>query len=90
MPPNMPTPPKKPANLGRWSKTLAFWIIVILIPVAFLQLTNSGRTEAVKLTYTQYRAQLDRGNITQVTYQGDRTLIAQFFYLLLIRYEGWF
>jgi cell division protease FtsH len=38
--PMPPTPPKKPFNLGRFSKTLSFWILVILIPVAFIQFSG--------------------------------------------------
>ncbi len=77
MPPSMPTPPKKPANWSRVSKTLAFWVIVILIPVAFLQLTNGGRSDAAEITYTEYRKEVDRGNVTAVTFQGDRYVVGQ-------------
>ena len=35
-----PTPQKKGTNWGRWSKTLSFWILVILIPVAFIQFSS--------------------------------------------------
>ena len=45
--PMPPTPPKKPFNLGRFSKTLSFWILVILIPVAFIQF-SSNRSEAAR------------------------------------------
>ncbi|MGZ8411971.1 MAG: ATP-dependent metallopeptidase FtsH/Yme1/Tma family protein, partial [Gemmatirosa sp.] len=74
----MPNPPKKPANWSRVSKTLAFWVIVILIPVAFLQLTNGGRSDAVEIDYTVYRQQVERGNVTAVTFQGDRFLVGEF------------
>ena len=78
MPPTMPNPPKKPANWSRVSKTLAFWVIVILIPVAFLQLTNGSRSDAAEIDYTTYRQQLERGNVTAVTFQGDRYLVGEF------------
>src|SRR5918993_4081857 len=78
MPPTMPNPPKKPANLGRWSKTLAFWVIVLLIPVAFLQFTSGNREQAPKITYTRYRAELERGNIKKATIQGGRVIVGEF------------
>src|SRR5688572_18070581 len=78
MPPSMPNPPKKPANLGRWSKTLAFWVIVLLIPVAFLQFTSGNREQAPKITYTRYRAELERGNIKKATIQGGRVIVGEF------------
>jgi cell division protease FtsH len=74
----MPNPPKKPANWSRVSKTLAFWVIVILIPVAFLQLTNGGRSDAAEIDYTAYRQQVERGNVANVTFQGERYLIGEF------------
>ena len=78
MPPTMPNPPKKPANWSRVSKTLAFWVIVILIPVAFLQLTNGNRSDAAEIEYTAYRQQVERGNVLAVTFQGDRYLVGEF------------
>ena len=53
----MPTPPKKPFNWGRFSKTLSFWIIVILIPVMFVQFSNGGREQAPTIDYTRYSSE---------------------------------
>src|SRR5438067_8937294 len=78
MPANMPQPPKKPANFQRWSKTLAFWIFVILIPVAFLQFTNGSRDQAPKISYTAYSHELDRGNVRKATVQGGRVIVGEF------------
>ena len=47
--PMPPTPPKKPFNLGRFSKTLSFWILVILIPVAFIQFSSSRADSASEI-----------------------------------------
>ena len=77
MPPSMPTPPKKPANWGRVSKTLAFWVIVILIPVAFLQFTSGGREQAPDISYTRYSQELDRGNIKRAVVQGGFEVMAR-------------
>src|SRR6476469_8247522 len=77
MPPNMPTPPKKPANFARWSKTLAFWIIVILIPVAFLQFTSNGRSDTITINVSQFNEQLARSNISKIVYQ-EKTAIGDF------------
>ena len=41
--------PKKPSNWGRFSKTLSFWILVILIPVAFLTYGNGREAQAPEL-----------------------------------------
>jgi cell division protease FtsH len=73
----MPTPPKKPANFARWSKTLAFWIIVILIPVAFLQFTSNGRSDTITINVSQFNEQLARSNISKIVYQ-EKTAIGDF------------
>ena len=41
--------PKNPGGLNRFSKTLAFWLLVILVPVAFLQFSNTKTDAAIKL-----------------------------------------
>jgi len=69
---------KKPFNWGRFSKTLSFWILVILIPVAFLTWTGGRETQSPEIDYTAYRQQLDLGNIKQVTFQPDNLMLGQF------------
>ena len=78
MPPTMPTPPKKPANWGRASKTIAFWLIVILIPVLLLQYAGGGRNDAPEINYTRYRQEVDRGNVARVTIQGGDVVLGEF------------
>ncbi|MFN8572877.1 MAG: ATP-dependent zinc metalloprotease FtsH [Gemmatimonadaceae bacterium] len=74
MPPNAP---KKP-SWGRISKTLSFWILVILIPVAVIQFSG-GRTEpAVEIEYSDYRDQLSRDNISKVSVQDGRVATGDF------------
>jgi hypothetical protein len=62
----MPNPPKKPANWGRASKTLAFWLVVVLIPVLLLQFTGAGRRDAAKISYTRFTQEVERGNVKEV------------------------
>ena len=78
MAPNMTPSPKKPFNWGRFSKTLSFWILVILIPVAFLTYGNGRETQAPELDYNAYRQQLEVGNIKTATFQTDNVLAGQF------------
>ncbi|MHB1224624.1 MAG: ATP-dependent zinc metalloprotease FtsH [Gemmatimonadaceae bacterium] len=62
-----PTPPKKGPNWTRLSKNLSFWILVILIPVAFLQFRSGAGTAAEKIDYSRYRRELDADNIKAIT-----------------------
>src|SRR5687767_8969971 len=73
-----PTPPKKPFNLGRFSKTLSFWILVILIPVAFIQFSSSRSDSASEINYSLYDAELQRDNLREVTIQAGSRIIGQF------------
>jgi cell division protease FtsH len=69
---------KKPFNWARFSKTLSFWILVILIPVAFLTWSGGRETQAPEIDYTAYRQQLDLGNIKAVTFQPEDVMVGQF------------
>jgi cell division protease FtsH len=65
--PNNPTPNKGGGfNWGKFSKTLAFWVLIILIPVTFVTLTSRGNADMPVLTWTQYDRELTRGNLKKV------------------------
>jgi cell division protease FtsH len=79
MPIQMPSkPPKKPTNFSRISRQASFWVFVILIPVAIIQLSGKAADQATKIDYTQYRAELAKGNIDHVVIQGGRTIDGEF------------
>ncbi len=65
--PNNPSPNKGGGfNWGKFSKTLAFWVLIILIPVTFVTLTSRGNSDAPVLTWTQYDRELTKGNLKKV------------------------
>ena len=78
MPPSMPQPPKKPANLGRASKTILFWLVVILIPVLLLQFTGAGRGDTTDITDTQFREQVTAGNVKTAIFSGATSVNGEF------------
>jgi hypothetical protein len=78
MPPTLPNPPKKPANWGRASKTLAFWLVVVLIPVLLLQFTGAGRRDAAKITYTRFTQEVERGNVKGIVVRGGTDVTGEF------------
>ncbi|HTE43710.1 MAG TPA: ATP-dependent metallopeptidase FtsH/Yme1/Tma family protein, partial [Gemmatimonadaceae bacterium] len=78
MPVQMPPKNKKEFSWGRFSKTLSFWILIILIPLVLIQLTGA-KTEASKaITYTQYRDALEHDNIAKVTIIAGKTVNGRF------------
>src|SRR5574338_1618337 len=76
--PMPPTPPKKPFNLGRFSKTLSFWILVILIPVAFIQFSSNRNDAAPEINYSLYDAELQRDNLKEVKIQAGSRVVGVF------------
>jgi cell division protease FtsH len=78
-----PIPPtggnnNRKSGWGKVSKTLSFWILVILIPVAFIQLSSARNEPSPTISYSQYDAELSRDNIGKVTIQAGRTIQGEF------------
>jgi cell division protease FtsH len=65
-------------NWGRFSKTFAFWILILLIPVAAIQLFGARSDQSPKINYTKYREELGRDNIRRVTIQGGKYVTGEF------------
>jgi len=63
----MPPKNKKDFSWGRFSKTLSFWILILLVPVALIQLSSARAEQAPPVNYTKYREELARDNIRKVT-----------------------
>ena len=79
--PVLPSPPSgnnKKGNFGRFSKTVAFWILIIVIPILIMQLSNNRNDQAVPLIYSQYDQQLTLDNVKRVTIQGGRQITGEF------------
>jgi cell division protease FtsH len=59
-------PPKRGFNMGRFSKTAALWLLLLLVPVVLIQLANARREDSAEISYTEFRRQLDADNIASV------------------------
>jgi cell division protease FtsH len=68
----------KGPNWGRFSKTASFWILILLIPVALIQLTGRGADSAPEIRFDEYRRQLQSGNISEVTMTGGKNIVGSF------------
>jgi cell division protease FtsH len=73
-----PKTPKKPVNWGSFSKTVSFWILVILIPVAFIQFSGRGAEQAPTISYSQFDRELANDNITRVSIEAGRAISGEF------------
>jgi cell division protease FtsH len=63
----MPPKNKKEFSWGRFSKTLSFWILILLIPVILIQLTGAKSEASKTISYTEYRDELEHNNIAKIT-----------------------
>jgi cell division protease FtsH len=69
--------PKKPFSWARFSKTLALWVLVILVPIVFITYSSGGNDASAKVIYTQFYQQLNADNIAKVTIQGGHTIVGE-------------
>ena len=72
------TPQKPPRNLSSTSKTIAFWVLVLLVPVAFIQFSNARADARVELNVSQYEQQLDANNVAAINISSDRHVNGDF------------
>jgi cell division protease FtsH len=77
MPERLPPPPPR-FSWGRLSKQLAFWMIVILVPVIFFQLTAHRSADAPNIPFSQFASILDRGNVKAVEVEDLRIIHGEF------------
>src|SRR4249919_1651464 len=65
-------------NWGRFSKTLSFWVFILLIPVVLIQLAGPRSEATTEINYTDYRAQLAANNIKEVTVSAGKNITGGF------------
>jgi cell division protease FtsH len=76
----VPTPQKnkKEFSWGRFSKTLSFWILILLIPFVLIQLSGNKEGAAKPVDYTLYRNELASDNILRVQIIDGKTINGTF------------
>ena len=60
------TPPKGKMSWNSASKNLVFWMLIVLLSVAFYKMTASRGDKYPEVPYTTFRGELDTDNITSV------------------------
>jgi cell division protease FtsH len=70
-------PPKRDFSWGKISKTLSLWIIVILIPIVFMQI-NGARDQTTEIDYSTYSQQLDADNVQKISIQEGKVINGDF------------
>ncbi len=59
-------PPKGKMSWNSASKNLVFWMLIVLLSVAFYRITVRGGDDHQEVPYTTFRVQLDDGNVASV------------------------
>jgi cell division protease FtsH len=61
----------------RWAKmsrSLAFWALVIMVPLIIIQMVSSGSRDVQELTYTDFMTELEQGNVLKVVVIDGKSL----------------
>ena len=61
----------------RTSRTLLFWLVLVVLAVAMYQMLDPSRVRRVPITYSEFSSELEKGNIKSVTF-ADRTVKGSF------------
>ncbi len=72
---------RKPPNNINWaglSRNLVFWLLIILIPIAFYQMIGANRESAEEISYTAFQSYLDRDQIAEVEVTSGKFVEGQF------------
>ncbi|HXV86902.1 MAG TPA: ATP-dependent metallopeptidase FtsH/Yme1/Tma family protein, partial [Gemmatimonadales bacterium] len=59
-----PTPRK--FSLSAISKNLVFWLLIVLLSIAFYQMVNSAKAEYADIKYSTFSRELERDNVAEV------------------------
>src|ERR1044071_4760386 len=60
--PDRQTPNRK-LSWGAISRNVVFWVLIILVPIAFYNMVGAGREQYIDITYSTFTTELERGNI---------------------------
>ncbi len=77
MPPT-PTPPTPPTNFGKVSKSIAFWLLVILVPVFIIQYAGGSKDGAQAINSSEFERQLAAGNVKSVTVVAGKNVTGEY------------
>jgi cell division protease FtsH len=69
--------PKGPKNWGKFSKTLSFWVLITLLAGTLFTYTSGSKDAAQTITYTEYVAQLNGGNVKSATIQDGSAVLGE-------------
>ena len=70
--------PQKKLNWAGLSRNLVFWLLIVLIPIAFYQMIGANRDAAEEISYSMFRTELERSNIDSVMVMSGKFVEGEF------------
>jgi cell division protease FtsH len=64
--------------MKKQQKTLALWIVVILIMAFVMKVLEQKSSPARQITYSQFVTAVEAGHVSEVTFQGTDTILGRF------------
>jgi cell division protease FtsH len=61
------TPKQQPPKLARVGRTAGFWLLLVLASILAVNLTNGGAAKPKPIDYSEFRSEVRRGNVAEVT-----------------------
>jgi cell division protease FtsH len=58
----------KSSRWGRITRTVSFWVLLLLVPITLIQLTSSKDKQREQLDYWRFRDQVARGNVADAVF----------------------
>ncbi len=71
-------PPNRKFSWGALSKNLVFWLLIVLVPIAFYQMVGAGREDFLEVTYSTFGRELERGNIAEIEITSGKFVKGEF------------
>src|SRR6185295_12122312 len=62
---------------GRHSKTLALWVLIVLMAILAVQFVRGQENPSADFTYTEFRQQLSSNNVHKVTVVDQRKILGE-------------
>ena len=69
--------PDDGSKMTRFSRTGAFWLLLVLMTALAIQFMKGQDQAAIEFTYTEFKAQLDSDNVLEVTIVASRRIEGQ-------------
>ena len=61
------TPKQQPPKLARVGRTAGFWLLLVLASILAVNLTNGSAERVKPIDYSEFRGEVRRGNVAEVT-----------------------